>query len=491
MASTTLFAPSIRAVQPAFIYSSSSGTAKVYFTLNYNTIGQVAHLRYSLIDPNKSSIDGSNSMFSSGTTQKVEESDIISVDGEYYFNIDFSSGFKSLTINQFYQIQIELQDSSGNWSVPSQPSLIRPIPSVSTKSVTGSNQKLQGSIAYTDDSTIETIATYKYTIGSYTSPMITNTLGLSFEAIIPSNVVLNSNQVITVNYTTKHGYSSNFTGNYTASTPTMTPPASISIQLDTGSISVNYSNGTANTFRAASITNYDVWEKLATNTTTFTDFTVASKEKYKYNSDSNAATNIQSCPFEDIFIQDQNKMVAIRYNPKISSFKYVTQDSITNTLGGKYPIIRRNGATYYRQFSLTGALYLEYQKPTDFTCSIQGWTPNNKCSFQDDPSSLYLNRTIQNYNTTWLQNHLREVAMEFLTDGNLKLLRSPEEGNMIVVLTNISFTPNATSGRRVYDFSATVTEVCEATIENIKKLVLNNMIVNYQDVNEYIGGTSS
>ena len=38
MASTTLFAPSVRVVQPAFIYSNGSGAVKVYFTLNYNTI---------------------------------------------------------------------------------------------------------------------------------------------------------------------------------------------------------------------------------------------------------------------------------------------------------------------------------------------------------------------------------------------------------------------------------------------------------------------
>jgi hypothetical protein len=146
MASTTLFAPSVRAVQPAFIYSSSNHTVRVYFTLNYNPITHVYGLRYSLIDPNKSSIDGGSSMiddfyykeeesapragviyytynssdevytqfdgtsFTAGTDYFFKTNRYIKIDtpstqtgGEYYFEIDLSNDyFKPLTVNQFY-----------------------------------------------------------------------------------------------------------------------------------------------------------------------------------------------------------------------------------------------------------------------------------------------------------------------------------------------------------------------------------------------------
>ena len=64
---------------------------------------------------------------------------------------------------------------------------------------------------------------------------------------------------------------------------------------------------------------------------------------------------------------------------------------------------------------------------------------------------------------------MRDIIAEFLSNGSIKLLRSEEEGLMLVYLSGVSFTPNATSGRRVYDFSATATEICEATEANIAK----------------------
>ena len=61
--------------------------------------------------------------------------------------------------------------------------------------------------------------------------------------------------------------------------------------------------------------------------------------------------------------------------------------------------------------------------------------------------------------------------MNFLTNGQPKLFKSYEEGNIIVYLSNVSFTPNKTLGRHIYDFSATVTECCEMTQENLKKYI--------------------
>jgi hypothetical protein len=44
---------------------------------------------------------------------------------------------------------------------------------------------------------------------------------------------------------------------------------------------------------------------------------------------------------------------------------------------------------------------------------------------------------------------------------------------MIVYLSNISFTPNRQLGRHIYDFSATVSEICDYTMENLAKYKLN------------------
>lgn len=60
----------------------------------------------------------------------------------------------------------------------------------------------------------------------------------------------------------------------------------------------------------------------------------------------------------------------------------------------------------------------------------------------------------------------REKAISFLMDGKPKVFSSLTEGNIIVSLSAVSFTPNTQLSRNIYDFSATVTEICDTSIEN-------------------------
>ena len=493
MASTTLFAPSVRVVQPAFIYSNGSGTVKVYFTLNYNTIDQVQKLSYSLIDPNKSSIDGGNSMFSSGSTKEVETENIHSNNREYYFDIDLSDGFKLLTINQFYQVQIELWDG-GDWSLPSTVSLIRPIPEISASSMSIDGQKLTGQIGYDDESTIETIASYQYNIkqGSdivYPSPRITNFLGLRFETTIPYAFAEDQEYTIELTYTTKHGYTSSlFTDIDAKIWSNVTNLGTLSsdypkVNIADGAIEFKFDTLAACKLQKASeYTNYKIWSDVAYLTSSdkdkiIQDILLEGKGRYQYRlvkkkegaeiQDSKQDLNTIEMHYDDIFLSDKDYMFALRYNPKISNFKWVTQDSITNTLGGKYPLIRRNGDQFYKQFGISGTLYLDWPETVTETCSI-GKTMAD--FFVEESCSLYLSQTkITAYNQATLKKKMRDIIAEFLSNGSIKLLRSEEEGLMLVYLSGVSFTPNATSGRRVYDFSATATEICEATEANIAK----------------------
>jgi phage host-nuclease inhibitor protein Gam len=59
--------------------------------------------------------------------------------------------------------------------------------------------------------------------------------------------------------------------------------------------------------------------------------------------------------------------------------------------------------------------------------------------------------------------------MEFLTDQQPKLFRGMAEETMIVYLSNVSFTPNKQLSREVWDFSCTVTEICEYNRDNLVK----------------------
>ena len=67
----------------------------------------------------------------------------------------------------------------------------------------------------------------------------------------------------------------------------------------------------------------------------------------------------------------------------------------------------------------------------------------------------------------------RHWVEEFLNDGGYKLFKSATEGNHIITLTNVSWTPQATLSRMIYDFSSTAYEVADCTPENIKLYNIN------------------
>lgn len=75
----------------------------------------------------------------------------------------------------------------------------------------------------------------------------------------------------------------------------------------------------------------------------------------------------------------------------------------------------------------------------------------------------------------YIERKFRDKVMEWLSDGKPKLFRSETEGNMIVQITNVSFSPYKKSGRMVYTMSCTATEIAEFNTEN---LFLYNLVPN-------------
>lgn len=67
----------------------------------------------------------------------------------------------------------------------------------------------------------------------------------------------------------------------------------------------------------------------------------------------------------------------------------------------------------------------------------------------------------------YVERKYREKVMEWLSNGEPKLFRSETEGNMIVMLSGVSFTPYDKSYRMIYSMSATVTEIADFTGENL------------------------
>ena len=160
--------------------------------------------------------------------------------------------------------------------------------------------------------------------------------------------------------------------------------------------------------------------------------------------------------FEDAFLFDGQRQLRIRFNPKVASFKTVVQESKKNTLGSRFPYIFRNGATYYKEFPISGLI-----------------------SYYMDENESFLSKEKDLYITDWkattdivdenvlLERLFKLKVMEWLNDGKPKLFKSPQEGNYIVRLMNCSLTPIDTVSRMLHTFNCQATEIAEYTPENL------------------------
>lgn len=186
------------------------------------------------------------------------------------------------------------------------------------------------------------------------------------------------------------------------------------------------------------------------------------------------------CYFEDIFLVNNNIQFRLQFNPSITGFKYNVSESQQVTLGSKFPYIKRNGDSYYRSFSIGGLIssltdesswYDSYLNTSqDENLHIGFSSKRDLYSKSYDLYSEYESENnISNYLNPFYERLFREAVYDFLYSEKPKLFRSPTEGNILVSLTNISFQPVATLGRVLYSFTATATQIDQATFDNYKK----------------------
>jgi hypothetical protein len=60
--------------------------------------------------------------------------------------------------------------------------------------------------------------------------------------------------------------------------------------------------------------------------------------------------------FEDMFLYDGKRQLKIRFNPKVANFKTTLLESKSDSIGGKYPFIFKNGNVEYKEFSISGLI---------------------------------------------------------------------------------------------------------------------------------------
>lgn len=243
--------------------------------------------------------------------------------------------------------------------------------------------------------------------------------------------------------------------------------------------------------RSSSKDNFQYWEDMYTFLAplgkkldqTWIDKTVESGVFYKYCLQQRNVQGFRSnfiqikqpvvIIFEDIFLIDKQQQLKVRFDPQVNNYSHVVSQTLTQTIGSKYPFIRRNGNVNYRTFSLSGTIsYLMDIRENGMKAS-----PNELYGVDQNKNQIYTEyyapfnqaRGINIYNDSVYERDFREKVIDFLYRNTVKLYKSTTQGNILVKLMNISFTPNNTLSRHIYSFTCTAQEIDEFNIQNCNK----------------------
>ena len=159
--------------------------------------------------------------------------------------------------------------------------------------------------------------------------------------------------------------------------------------------------------------------------------------------------------FEDLFLYDGERQLKVRFNPKVTSFKTDILEQKIDTIGSQHPYILRNGNVYYKEFPLSGLI--SYQMDDSYLFMSKDELGLSEKSFNLTSENLAAERKF------------KMRVLEWLTNGQPKLFRSPTEGNYIVRLMNTSLSPNDTVGRMLHTFSSTAYEIATYNMDNLER----------------------
>lgn len=233
-----------------------------------------------------------------------------------------------------------------------------------------------------------------------------------------------------------------------------------------------------------------------------------SKDDWHYLQDPDGSPTQSGLPvdFEDAFLYDGKRQLKIRYNPKVSSFKSTLLETKVDTIGGKYPFIFRNGNVEYKEFAISGlitllsdenSLFMDYIQAEDLPRQYTLHPPydtNNKWhdgthngsekllrSYQE--KNLFSSRTALSAENFRREREFKMEVLDWLTNGEPKLFRSPGEGNFIVRLMNTSLTPNDQLSRMLHTFQCTAYEIAAYDFNNLEKYkFINALETSYQEL---------
>ena len=554
MLSNQLYPPIIDTYMPAFVASENGGKCTIRFSLSkYNSLESIKTVWITVNNQftNESVVNTSTGLLYFNK-EDIEVADISS-DDKYSITISSDKIIDGWTLNQLYKVQIRFSNSpnavenSQKWIIDNESyfsewstvCLIHPIsePTLELKGFipaingnetifTSLDNVLIGNLKFKDKDDEEYLESYNFKIYNRndletvlfdSGTIFTNEFNPNeINCFINYAFVDGEQYTMHFSYKTSSLYERTIEYNFTiVSLGGEFLDANISAEPDEeeGRIKIHVYSDTNRFFgnltirRTSSNSNFQIWEDIHTTSVlsedfldfTWYDYTIESGVWYKYcvqkrSMDEGRGLIIPiekpiMAVFQDMFLTRDKQQLKIKFNPKVSSFKHTLSDSLNQTLGSKYPFIKRNGSVNYRQFSISG-LISHFMDENELFMSIEDRYCNQKDLYNDYNEK---NR-ISEYNDFTLERVFRDKVKEFLYENNVKLFRSPAEGNILVRLMDVSFSPEETLGRMIYSFSATAYEIDDLSFNNFEKYGIqkvgtcsSEIINNYNVTGQYFG----
>ena len=165
-----------------------------------------------------------------------------------------------------------------------------------------------------------------------------------------------------------------------------------------------------------------------------------------------------------MYLVSGDRQLRLEFNPSISSIKQTISEVKMDATGSKYPYIKRDGYLNYAEFPIGATINSMMDENNTFISREEIYQEN--LGYYDEYNN---ENNINEYNDKIYEKFFRDKVKEFLNSPNAKLFRSPTEGNYLIRLMNINYSPNQTLARNVYDFSCNASEIDECNIDNYEK----------------------
>jgi len=379
--------------------------------------------------------------------------------------------------------------------------------------------RIVGSLTFADEEEKETLKSYRVKLYFASNKQLVSDSGLQYtnDFVNPNEFIYNfpydftdgEDYYLTVEYTTVSLYTEMKEYNFTViQTGGEKLKATISTEADNeeGGVHVHLQGiapgeiftGNITIRRTSSLHDFKLWEDVYTITARggkelnldWYDLTVESGIWYWYcaqgrDSLGNRGVILKAdapvmVDLEYFYLLAEGQQIKIKFDPNISSFKRQVSESKVDTIGSKYPFIKRNGVTDYRTFPISGTISHFMDENNFFT---------SKEEIFGESLILYdkynWENKITDYNNYIYERKFRELVSDFLHKNNVKLFRSATEGNILVKLMDINFTPEAVLGGYIYHFNCTAYEIDECNQANIDFYKIQP-IGTYSEILQYI-----